>query len=105
MSDYNLRQLEKMHLQISAYKDGKIDLRSLIEDLMFLRDALEEVEQKWEHDFTDRIIDLESAYSYALEKNAGNLDSLTQKIVEDALPKLQFLIEQKKQCYLVNKSS
>jgi hypothetical protein len=95
MNDYDLRQLTRMRQQIDSYRDGSIGLSILIGDLIFLRDALSEVEKEWEKEFTDRIVDLESAYSYVLEKNAGKLDLITQKIVDDTIPKLLSLIEKK----------
>lgn len=95
MDDRDLRQLAKMRQQIDSYQSGDIGLKSLIGDLIFLRDALSEVEQEWEYEFTDRIADLESAYAYALEKNAGKLESISQKIVDAALPRLLSLVKQK----------
>ena len=95
MDERDLRQLKKMRQQINSYRDGYIGLQPLVGDLIFLRDALSEVEQDWECEFTERIVDLESANAYALEKNAGKLDSVTQKVIDDALPKLLNLIEQK----------
>lgn len=94
MDERDLRQLTKMREQISSYQRGAIGLQSLIGDLLFLRDALSEVKQEWEYEFTDRVVDLESAYSYALEKNAGKLEPISQKIVDEALPKLLSLIKQ-----------
>lgn len=93
MNDHDLRQLVKMRQQIDSYRGGGIGLKALIGDLMFLRDALSEVEEEWEHEFTECIVDLESAYTYALEKNAGDLDPVFQKIVGEAISKLLTLVE------------
>jgi len=96
MNEFDLRQLTKMQQQISSYESGNIGLQVLINDLIFLRDALSEVEQEWEFEFTGYIVDLESAYSYALEKNSGKLEAISQKVVGDALPNLLTLIENTK---------
>ena len=93
MDDHDLRQLTKMHQQIDSYRSGSIGLSILIADLMFLRDALATVEQEWERKFTDCIVNLESDYSYAIEKNAGKLNEMTEKIVDDTIPILLNLIE------------
>ncbi len=93
MDEHDLRQLTKMLQQINSYRGGGIGLNVLIADLMFLRDALNSVNPEWERKFTDCIVDLESAYSYALEKNSGTLDELTQKIVDDTIPSLLNLIQ------------
>jgi hypothetical protein len=94
MNDYDLRQLTKMHQQIDLYRSGGIGLNILIADLMFLRDALTTVNQEWERKFTDCIVNLESAYSYALEKNSGNLNEMTQEIVDNTIPTLLNLIRE-----------
>ena len=92
MSSHDTRQFEKMSSQISSYIEGQIGLRSLIDDLLFLRDALDEIDVDWETEFNGHILDLESAYVFALEKNDGNLDSITLPIVEKAIEKLNQLI-------------
>lgn len=92
MNDHDLRQLTKMHQQIDSYRSGSINLNVLIADLIFLRDALTSVKPEWERKFTDCIVNFESAYSYALEKNSGKLDEMTQKIVDDTIPTLLNLI-------------
>lgn len=93
MDDYDLRQFTKMLQQIDSYQSNEIGLNVLIADLTFLRDSLNAVNPEWERKFTDCIVNLESAYSYALVKNSGNLDEIAQKIVNDAIPSLLKLIE------------
>ncbi|MBP1149977.1 MULTISPECIES: hypothetical protein [Methylocaldum] len=94
MNEHDIRQLALMHKQIDSYTKGTIGLSALIGDLIFLRDALSKVESDWEHQFTSCISDLESAWSYALEKNNGVLDSISEKVVNEALFKLRQLLEQ-----------
>ncbi|MFC3851676.1 hypothetical protein ACFOSD_04800 [Salinispirillum marinum] len=93
MNAYNIRQLKKMREQVASYQVGDLSLQSLIGDLIFLRDSLTETKDDWERELTYLIVDLESANTYALEKNNGKLDSMTSKIVYDALEKLAILIE------------
>ncbi|MDO9215022.1 MAG: hypothetical protein Q8Q54_14855 [Methylococcales bacterium] len=88
MNDYDLRQLTKMRQQIDSYRSGGIGLNVLIADLIFLRDALTAVNTEWERGFTNCIVNFESAYSYAIEKNSGKLDEMTRKIVDDTIPML-----------------
>ena len=92
MSEKDLRQFGKMQQQINAYKKSKITLKVLIGDLIFLRDALEVAEKEWEYKFTDSVVDLESVYTYLLEKNLNYPDELTVEIVSRALKKLENLI-------------
>ena len=94
MDDHDLRQLTKMLQQIDSYRSGGINLNVLIADLIFLRDALTTVNQDWERKFTDCIVNFESAYSYAIETNAGKLNEMTQKIVDDTIPTLLNLIRE-----------
>lgn len=58
---------------------------------------MSDVEQKWEYEFTGYVVDLDSAYAYALEKNSGELEPISQKIVSEVLPKLLDLIKQKEE--------
>jgi hypothetical protein len=94
MNEYDLRQLAKMRQQIDLYRSDGISLNILIADLMFLRDALTKVDQGWERKFTECIVNLESAYSYAIEKDSGKLNEMTQKIVDDTIPTLLNLIRE-----------
>ena len=92
MNDHDLRQLTKMYQQVNSYRNGSIGLSALIGDLVFLRDVLSETSSEWECEFNRYAIDLESAYSYALEKNSGRLDSVTTPIVDGAISKLLELL-------------
>lgn len=93
MKDYNYRQIKKMYLQICEFKNKNIDIKSLVGDLLFLRDALLEVSPDWERSFTSNVADLESAYIYMYEKNIYEPDSLTQKIIDKSLSNLTKLID------------
>jgi len=92
MNDHDLRQLTKMYQQVNSYRDGNIGLSVLLGDLIFLRDVLSETSSEWECEFNHNVIDLESAYSYALEKNSGKLDLVTTPIVDGAISKLLELL-------------
>lgn len=94
MKDYDIRQFSRMKKQVESYERGAISLQSLIGDLIFLRDALSEVKEEWEYEFTARISDLESVNAYALENSCNGLEAVSQKIVDDTLPKIRSLIAQ-----------
>jgi hypothetical protein len=79
-------------MQIDLFSSGALGLRFLIQDLIFLRDELLNANDDWERQFNDYVLDLESAYSYALEKNSGKLDTMTKKIVDNSLANLLRLI-------------
>lgn len=94
MTDSNLKHLARMREQIEAFKRTEIGLKSLVGDLLFLRDSLSDVDKDWEFEFTQRVADLDSAYSYALEKNNGKLESISQKLVDESIPRILGLIEE-----------
>ena len=83
-----------MREQIEAFNRSEIGLKSLVGDLIFLRDSLSDVDRDWEFEFTQRVADLDSAYSYALEKNNGQLESISQKLVDDTIPRILGLIQE-----------
>jgi hypothetical protein len=85
--------LEKMREQINLYSQGECSLSSLIDDLHFLRDTLSSnIEDKWEHNFTNYLMDLESVHSYILENRNDTIVD-TNEIVEKALDNLIELID------------
>lgn len=91
-SDYDLRQTHRMKSQIDSFKKQHISLSSLINDLMFLRDALEHWEPTWEKKFTDCLVDLESINADMIIGNKINYDELAIKVIENALAELLVLI-------------
>ena len=69
INEFDTRQISKMDEQIASFQSGSISLGDLVEDLVFLRNALEQCEDDWESEFTEKLTDLESVNSYLIEKN------------------------------------
>lgn len=90
-----LRQLSKMNQQINLYCSGKIGLGEFIGDLIFLREVILEEDFSWEIEtqFNAHLLNLESVYSYVLEKNDGKLDSMIQPTVEREILELRKLLK------------
>jgi len=93
MNESDSRHISKMRQQIESFENREIGLKALIGDLLFLRDALSDVDSDWEYQFTQRVADLESAYSYALEKNSDQSEEVSHKVVSEAIPRIFSLIE------------
>lgn len=93
ISEYDSRQIAKMKSQLSSYLAGNIELGELVDDLIFLRDALENCSADWDLEFTEKLTDLESVNSYMIEKGTNELDGVVQPIVDKAIPTIEKLIE------------
>ncbi|MEQ5776295.1 hypothetical protein J4E05_12250 [Thalassospira sp. NFXS8] len=93
-TEYDDRQIKRMKDQVINYKNGAIGLGDLVEDLIFLRDALDVCPSEWDHKFTEKLTDLESVNSYLIEKNENKLDQVTQPIVNGAIQKIEYLISE-----------
>lgn len=92
LSGYDSRQLNKMRVQLSAYKEGNLGLGELVDDLVFLRNALESCPIEWDLNFTEKLTDLESVNSYMLEKGDSKVDVTLQPIVDKAISAICELI-------------
>ena len=92
LSEHDLRQVEKMKAQISSYQAGVISLGGLVNDLVFLRDALEVCSSEWDLKFTEKLTDLESVNSYMIEKGHTELDDVVKPIVDKAMTTIEEMI-------------
>jgi len=83
--DFDEHQLKLMKRQIEYFKEGKLELDGLINDLLFLRDALKKIDPNLEKLFTEKILDLESVYSYTLEHKMKNLSRDDEQTINEAI--------------------
>lgn len=83
-----------MKSQLRSYQSGGLSLSELVEDLIFLRNALENCSDEWEVRFTDKLTDLESINSYMIEKDIEVLDELVRPIAESAISQICLLINE-----------
>ena len=76
-----------MKSQLSYFQKGALDLSELVDELIFLRNALETCLIDWDLKFTEKLTDLETANSYMIEKGVDTTDATIQPIVE-SLPSI-----------------
>lgn len=95
MSDFDFRQLNLMLQIINKYKQGKIYLSWLINDIEALLNILEDCNEDWKADLRTSWFDLEQVYAYALYKEKTQLDQNDIRIIDEALLKLKTLIGDK----------
>ncbi len=79
-SDFDQRQLRKMHTLIESYKNHSIPLPRFINDMEFLFHVLESVDECWEELFLEEISSLESV-------NAGVPKFVSDRGVQNILYK------------------
>lgn len=90
MHDEDKQKYKMMGERIEAHKQGEIDLMTLTSDLIFLRDDIEQMDSKWEEDFTSELINLSSIYTYP----EYHSNTKIVELLRDTLFKLHTLIEQ-----------
>ena len=85
------RQLHRMLAVISALRSGGASLVEAADSLLFLRDALERVDESWSDEFTSHVATLESAGS-ASDEQIATMGSTYQSVVLEALEQLEELV-------------
>ena len=93
-NSFNNKQLDLMLHTIELYQNGKTSLRVLIDDLEFLVNLLEGIDNDWKSEFLGRWGALELIYSSNLFHNK-NLDD------DDKIKIQQSLKDMKKQIHLI----
>jgi len=91
MNSFDQRQFEKMCKVIDSFKRKTISLSSFVSSMEFLFHALESVDISWEEEFLEEISSLESVNSGVPSSVS---DEAVQKIINDAVEKLDTLISQ-----------
>jgi len=87
--------LELIILQIKKYFDKKLYIGDLIQDLESLLNQLTIVEEEWKKDFRTLWLDIEVAYSLALDQELENLTDEGNIITESSLYLLKKMVEDK----------
>jgi|SRR5689334_146372 len=91
MTTSDSRHLDRMSQAIAAARTGKIGLTRLADELLFLRDALDSVDQDWANQLTIQIATLESAGLASAEQQAEMGDAYG-KVVRETIDAVEQLI-------------
>ncbi len=67
-TDFDRRQYRRMSAKLEGYKSRKVMLKSLIDDLRGLLDALEAPDEEWKQQALYRWGDLEVAFAVAADR-------------------------------------
>ncbi|WP_050725658.1 hypothetical protein [Vulgatibacter incomptus] len=92
MSQRDARQLRRMLTCISGTRQGGVALVEVADSLIFLRDALENVEESWSDEFTSHVATLESA-GVATSAQIERMGPQHQAIVSGALDALEAMVK------------
>lgn len=91
----DIRILELMILKINKYFNKSVHISDLIYDLESLLNHLLEVDKKWKIDFRTLWLDIEVAYSLALDRGSETFDDKGKEITEQSLLDLKKMIDDK----------
>ena len=92
ISEYDLRQISLMQDRIRQYKEGKIEIEQLINDLNSLVNCLEDIDENWRNDFSSAWFILEVEYASMLNDNKTSFDDRAMSEINRALKELDILI-------------
>lgn len=92
ISEYNSRQISLMQDRIKQYKEGKIRIDQLINDLEALFNCLEELDENWKDLFLSAWSILEIVYASALFDNKTSLDDNDMIEINRGLKEIDILI-------------
>jgi hypothetical protein len=84
------RQRDLVGDALAGYRDDRIGLRRLVEDLEALTDQFELVTDAWREDFRAEVNELESIYATALYRDVA--DRLPDDFRDDAAAAVQRLV-------------
>jgi len=93
VSDYDQRQYNLMHTTIKEYKEGKLSLLELINNLSGLVNNLEVKDKMWEEEFIRFCNNLEIAFAFILEYKEERLGWI-DPLIEDSLIGLSNMLVQ-----------
>jgi hypothetical protein len=65
ISDFDVRQLRKMKLQLAAFRRGDLSLGGFIGDMDFLLNAIEDIPLDWKKRVHECVATLEEVYAIA----------------------------------------
>lgn len=91
----NINILELIVLKIKRYFDKNLYISDLINDLESYLNQLTTVDKKWKKDFRTLWLDIEVAYSLALDQGLEKLTDEGNIIVENSLYTLKKMAEDK----------
>jgi hypothetical protein len=92
LNDRDKRQLKRIYLRLQYFRNGKIQIRKLIDDLNALVGNLENVPKEWIDKFVSYWAELEIVYSIALDDGRNRLNDQDVKRIEDSLKYLDSLL-------------
>jgi hypothetical protein len=92
ISEYDLRQISLMQDRIRQYKEGKIEIEQLINDLNSLVNCLEDIDENWRNDFSSAWFILEVEYASMLNDNKTSFDDRAMAKINRTLNELDILI-------------
>lgn len=92
ITDYNQRQYGLMLDLISNYRQRKIELSKLVNELDALNSVLESPSQSWVNKFEAAWARLEDVYAVMITDGRSELDNLDLELINKSLNELEELI-------------
>ena len=96
MTSKQLLLLERLLTQMELYRTGDLSLPSLVGDLSYLHDAIDNQGDAWKRSVWEKIGDLEQVSAVMLDRGMTEIDATGRKIVDQAIKELVGLVDEAK---------
>lgn len=94
ISDFDARQLRKIRLQLAAFQSGKLTLGSIIGDMDFLLNALEDLPREWKQRVFEFVVTLEEVYAMGLDLGHAEINEEGKRLIAEATEGIQQCLEE-----------
>lgn len=94
ISEFDIRQLRKMKLQLDAFQHGKLSLGGFIGDTEFLLNAMEDIPLDWKQRVHEFVVTLEEVYSVGLDLGHTEVDEQGKRFIAEATEGIQQCLEE-----------
>ena len=94
ISDFDVRQLQKMKLQLAAFRRGDLSLGGFIGDMDFLLNVIEDIPLDWKQRVHECVATLEEVYAIGLDLGYAEVDEQGQGFVVEATEEIQRCLEE-----------
>jgi hypothetical protein len=93
-SSYDLRQLKRMESSLRSFRESRLSLMELIENLEALNSSIELKETTWEREFEENWATLEETYAFMLSEERTSLNERESALIRKAVSALSELVAQ-----------
>lgn len=93
--DHDFAIFTSLKKRINQYLNHNLSIEDLIKDLEILLNQLSDANRVWKKKFRSNWLEIEIAYSLALDEGRSHFDEEEERIVNESLDPLKEMVEQR----------